>query len=164
MKILILGCAGSGKSTLARNLGEKLDIPIFHMDQLFWKKGWVASSDKEMTLQLEQIVHRNDWIIDGNYNRFLPQRIPHADEIIYIQLPRWQNIWRVIRRFLQYREKTRPDLVEGCPEHLDWKFLSWIWQFQKKVHPQTIQQINASQKTYTILHSQKDIDQFLRER
>jgi len=34
-KIMIIGCGGSGKSTLAKRLGEKLKLPIIHLDQLF---------------------------------------------------------------------------------------------------------------------------------
>ena len=39
-KILIIGCSGSGKSTLAVALGEKLGLPVVHLDQLWWKEGW----------------------------------------------------------------------------------------------------------------------------
>lgn len=41
-KILVLGCPGSGKSTLSRRLGPLLDIPVVHMDRLFWTPGWVS--------------------------------------------------------------------------------------------------------------------------
>lgn len=36
-RIMLIGSGGSGKSTLARELGEKLNIPVYHLDVLFWK-------------------------------------------------------------------------------------------------------------------------------
>ena len=123
MRILVLGCSGSGKSTLSRSLGQTLDIPVFQMDKLFWKENWVESSDEELAEKLEEIVALKDWIIDGNFSRFLPHRLERTEEIIYINLPRWQNLWRVTKRYLQYRGQTRPDMGDGCNEKLDLEFL-----------------------------------------
>ena len=36
-KIILIGSGGSGKSTLARQLGNKLNIKVHHLDALFWK-------------------------------------------------------------------------------------------------------------------------------
>lgn len=34
-RVLIIGNSGGGKSTLARRLGEKLGLPVIHLDVLF---------------------------------------------------------------------------------------------------------------------------------
>ena len=36
-RVVILGCAGSGKTTLARTMGERLSLPVIHLDTLL---GW----------------------------------------------------------------------------------------------------------------------------
>lgn len=36
-KIIIIGSGGAGKSTLAKQLGEKLELPVIHLDALFWR-------------------------------------------------------------------------------------------------------------------------------
>ena len=51
-KILIIGCSGSGKSTLAVALGEKLGLPVVHLDQLWWKEGWRNVTREEFDSRL----------------------------------------------------------------------------------------------------------------
>lgn len=37
-KITILGVPSSGKTTLANKLGSVLNIPVTHLDKIFWKE------------------------------------------------------------------------------------------------------------------------------
>ena len=46
-KILVIGSGGSGKSTFSRRLGEKLGLPVVHLDQLYWRPGWVETPKVE---------------------------------------------------------------------------------------------------------------------
>ncbi|MFZ3034860.1 MAG: hypothetical protein WA138_12715 [Parvibaculum sp.] len=40
-RILIIGGPGGGKSTLTRALMQKLDLPVTHLDQIWWTPGWI---------------------------------------------------------------------------------------------------------------------------
>ena len=35
-RILVLGCSGSGKSTFSIELHNKTDIPLYHLDMMYW--------------------------------------------------------------------------------------------------------------------------------
>lgn len=35
-RVIIVGNSGSGKSTLAREMGERLGLPVDHLNILFW--------------------------------------------------------------------------------------------------------------------------------
>lgn len=38
-RVLVIGPCGAGKSTLGVELGQKVGLPVFHMDQLDWQPG-----------------------------------------------------------------------------------------------------------------------------
>ena len=72
-RIIIIGCGGAGKSTLARKLGEVLDLPVVHLDKLFWKPGWVETTAEEFDALLAMELAKDKWIMDGNFNRTMPE-------------------------------------------------------------------------------------------
>ena len=37
-KIIVIGCPGSGKSTFSLALYNKTNIPVYHLDMMFWNK------------------------------------------------------------------------------------------------------------------------------
>ena len=88
-KILIIGCSGSGKSTLAVALGEKLGLPVVHLDQLWWKEGWRNVTREEFDSRLAMAMNMDGWIIDGNYSRTMEMRLAKCDTVIYLDFGRW---------------------------------------------------------------------------
>ena len=98
-RIVILGCAGSGKSTLARLLGERLALPVFHLDQMFWQPGWVKPSDELFDRRVREAVVGESWVIEGNYDRrSFKWRLPRADTLIWMDMPRMTCLRRVLGR------------------------------------------------------------------
>lgn len=129
-RVMIVGGPGSGKSILARQLGERTGLPVFHMDQIHWLPGWVERS-KEDKDRLSSEVHQQErWIFEGGHSRTYPERIARADTFIWLDVPVWLRMVRVLRRSWRYRGQSRPDLTEGCPEQFSTetlKFLHFIW-------------------------------------
>ena len=75
-----------------------------------------------------------DWVIDGNYSLlYREERFDLADQIIFLDYPRFRCLFRVIRRYFRYRGTTRADVADGCPERIDAAFVRWIlWEGRTK--------------------------------
>jgi len=122
-KIILVGSGGSGKSTLAKQLGDKLSLKVYHLDAIFWKPNWVGVPKNEQREIQHELIKNEKWIIDGNYGGTMGIRLKAADTIIFLDVHRTICIYRAFKRMLQYRNKTRPDMGEGCEERLDFGFI-----------------------------------------
>lgn len=125
-RVLVIGPCGAGKSTLATILAGRLKLPLFHMDQLNWKPGWVESSKDEITSKLQEIVATDRWLIDGTYGGTLAPRLDRADTVVYLDFPISLCVRRLLKRIWTYRGRSRPDMTEGCPERFDIAFLFYL--------------------------------------
>ncbi|MEI5907333.1 DNA topology modulation protein [Bacillus spongiae] len=162
-KIALIGSGGSGKSTLATELGNKLNINVFHLDQLLWNPNWAATSYEEQRQIQNELLSESSWIIDGNYNRTMDIRLEAADTIIFLDISRYICVSRVFKRKLKYHNRTRPDMREGCIEKFDLKFLKWVWDYPKTKKPNVLNKLNQlkKEKEIIILKTPKEIKQFL---
>lgn len=161
-RILIIGCGGAGKSTLARQLGEKLNLPVVHLDSIFWLPGWVEMEKDEFDARIRTEMAKETWILDGNYNRTLPERIARCDTIIYLDFSRTACLYGIFKRLLTNIGKTRPDMGEGCPERFDWEFIQWVWNFNKNKREKYYRLLNEAEGVETIvLKNRRMVRRFL---
>src|SRR5687767_13223841 len=137
-RILVIGSGGAGKSTLARDMGERLRLPVVHLDRLYWRAGWTKPSADEWTRQVAELIGGDAWVMDGNYSGTLDLRIPAADTIVFLDLPRIVCLWRVLRRRLAFRGRTRPEMHPDCPERITWEFIDWIWTYPTRSRPRVL--------------------------
>ncbi|MGE6491488.1 DNA topology modulation protein [Exiguobacterium sp. NPDC077395] len=151
-RILIIGSGGAGKSTLARQLGERLHLDVYHLDALMWRPGWVMAPREERIDIQQQLVKKDQWIIDGNFGNTLDLRLQAADTVILIDLPRIVCVYRVLKRVIRYRGTTRPDMGASCEEKLDFAFLKWVWNFPDVQRPQLLRQIQQHPKQPNLIH------------
>lgn len=162
-RIVIIGCGGAGKSTLARQLGEKLELPVVHLDKLWWKPGWAESTPEEFDEKLAAELEKPRWIMDGNFNRTMPQRLSKCDTVIYLDFSRFACLMGVLKRVLTTHGKVRPDMGEGCPERFDVDFLKWIWYYNPNNREKNYRLLNEAEGIGTIvLKNRRMVRRFLR--
>lgn len=160
---MLIGSGGSGKSTLAREMGETLGIEVFHLDKLFWKRGWTETPRDEWVRVQSELVQKKQWIIDGNFGGTIDIRLQAADTVIFIDMPRIICMYRVLKRQIQYYNRTRPDMGEECNEKVDLAFLKWIWHYPKRNRPRVLAVLQSisSEKSVVHLRTRRDVRTFL---
>ncbi len=164
-KILILGCGGSGKSTLALELSKKLNVPVIHLDQAYWKPNWVKTETEEWETVVKEIMKRPTWVMDGNYGGTMDMRLKVADTVIFLKMPTWLCLYRVIKRTLQYYGQSRPTMTKGCPERWSWEFYHYILFYNKTRTPNILKKLKVLpvDKKVFIINSSKEKSDFLKK-
>jgi adenylate kinase family enzyme len=162
-RILVIGSGGAGKSTFARRLGKILNIEVVHLDSLYWRPGWAETPKQEWKKTVEDIIARDSWIIDGNYSGTLELRFEACDTVIFLDIERMICLWRVIKRAVEYRNRNRPDMAEGCPERINLEFMLWVWNYKKRSRPKIVRVLkeNAHNKKVIWLRSDAEAERFL---
>ena len=83
-KVVVLGCSGSGKSTFSLQLHNATGLPLYHLDNVWWKPDRTHITRDEFDKRLDDLVNRDSWIIDGDYSRTYEKRIGACDTIIFL--------------------------------------------------------------------------------
>jgi adenylate kinase family enzyme len=166
-RVLIIGSSGSGKSTLARQLGARLELPVIHLDRHYWHPGWVGTPNAEWQRAVAQLIQRDTWIMDGNYRTTLQTRLDAADSVVFLDLPPWICVLRAIKRRIQYHNRPRPDIADGCKEPLLdpqlFQFIGHVLSYPDRAKPYVMKQLTAiaNEKHVVLLQSTKDVNNFL---
>lgn len=163
-RVLVIGPGGSGKSTFAKRLGRILGIDVKHLDSFYWRAGWTKPSEEDWINQVNELISAESWILDGNFGGTLARRVERCDTIIFLDMPRILCLWRVTKRRLTYRNRSRPDIAEGCNEKIDLEFIDWVWNYSSRSRPRVLKLLeeNKARKKIVWLRSNAEVERFLR--
>ena len=119
--------------------------------------------DPEWDRMIDELIARDEWVMDGNYGRTLAKRLEAADTVVFLDLPRLVCTWRILRRRFRHLGQTRPDVAPGCPEHLTWEFVHWVWTYPSRRRPGILRQLEAlgSDKRVFVLKTRSEVRSFL---
>jgi adenylate kinase family enzyme len=96
---IIASASGNGKTTLGRELAARMGVVFVELDALVHGPGWSETPDEVLVAQVEPILAKNGWVIDGTYMRKLGDRVlAAADVVLWLDLP--IHVWlpRLVRR------------------------------------------------------------------
>lgn len=125
-RILVIGCPGAGKTYFAKALGKIINLPVIHMDNLYWHKDKTSISKEELEEKLLPFLKGDSWIIDGNYHDTLKQRLEYATDVFFLNMPRETCIEGILERIDQPRDdipwiETKKDAMELIEWTIDYE-------------------------------------------
>ena len=155
-RILIIGCPGSGKSTLSGELHRATGTPLYHLDMMYWNPDKTTVGKELFKERLSQVLAKERWIIDGNYQSTMEQRMAACDTVIFLDYPKELCLQGVKAR----AGKPRSDLP-WIEEEIDEEFLDFICDFGQEIRPKILALLQkyADKKIY-ILKNRGEAEKF----
>lgn len=130
-KIMVIGSPGAGKSTFARKLQKKTHLPLYYLDMLWHRADKTNVSREEFDARLGEILQKDAWIIDGNYQRTLEMRLQACDTVFLLDFPLEICLAGVKSRIGKPRED-----MPWIETEFDAEFKQWILDFPTNQLPQ----------------------------
>jgi adenylate kinase family enzyme len=164
-KIAIIGCGGSGKTTLATLLGARLGLPVLHIDSHYWRivDGERIESTPEQWADAHRCLVAGDrWIIEGMKLGVLDERLRCADTVVYLDVSTLTCLLGILCRRMRHRGAMRADL--GVYDHINWRFLRWVWSFRRRQRPRVLQQLHGFDGELIVLRSRAEVRRFVGSR
>lgn len=86
-RVIVIGCPGSGKSTFSKSLHKITNIPLLHLDMIFWNSDKTTVEKTVFLEKLSKALQKDEWIIDGNYASTMELRMNACDTVIFFDYP-----------------------------------------------------------------------------
>jgi adenylate kinase family enzyme len=160
-RIAIIGCGGSGKSHLARRLAEHLDLPLTHLDAVYYDDEWNTLPKEKFAAIQQQLVAAPRWVIEGNYASTLPIRLAAADTVVFLDLPARTCLRGILQRRLRHGAGQHQEI--GVYDRITWNFVRYILGYRRSMRPRVEKLVaeHGRQAELVVLRSRRAARRFL---
>ena len=158
-RVIVIGCPGSGKSHFSKILQEKTALPLYHLDMIYWKADRTHLPKEEFRAKLRELLMEEAWIIDGNYNSTMEERLQACDTVFFLDYP----VEVCLSGALERRGKVRTDMAwtEGENE-TDEEFLGFIRSYNEESRPNVLRLLEQHpEKQAVIFHGREEATEYL---
>lgn len=157
-KVIVIGCPGGGKSTFSRKLHDLTDLPLYHLDRMYWNPDRTKVEKSVFRERLAEVIGKDAWIIDGNYGSTMEWRIEASDTVFFLDYPTevcLEGIWA-------RKGKPRSDML-WVETGDDEEFLQFIRDYREESRPKVLNLLEKyPDKTVFIFHARDEADEFLK--
>ena len=151
-RIAVLGCSGSGKSTFSIQLHNITKLPLYHLDNIWWRSDRTHISRDEFDRKLDDLVNRDSWILDGDYSRTYEKRIAACDTVFFLDYGEEVCMQGIIDRI----GKERID-IPWIDNKLNPELVKLVKNYETVEKPVLIELLNKySDKDIIILYSRQE--------
>ncbi|MCH4014985.1 MAG: adenylate kinase [Solobacterium sp.] len=158
-KAIVIGCPGAGKSTFARKLRDQSSLPIYYLDMIWHQPDRTALSREIFDRKVDEILGREEWIIDGCYVSTLEKRMAACEAVFLLDYPIEMCLDGASKRIGKKRED-----MPWVEEEMDEEFRQWIVDFPKRDRPVILALLQKySTKENHIFQERAEADRYLKE-
>lgn len=135
-RVLVVGTSGAGKTTLAGRISARLGIEHVEIDALYHGPAWTPRP--EFLDDVRAFAAREGWVTEWQYAAARPLLLKRATLVVWLDLPLWLRLTRVVRRTVRRRWR-RTELWNGNVESSLWRsftdpegIIRWAWHTRHK--------------------------------
>lgn len=157
-RVIVIGCPGSGKSTFSKVLHTVTDIPLYHLDMMYWNADKTTVEKSIFLERLDEVLKKDSWIIDGNYASTMERRMSVCDTVIFLDYPTEICLAGLRER----RGKPRDDMPWTETEE-DTAFTEYVSNFREHSRPAVLELLEKY-RNKSIMHftGREQTDSFLK--
>lgn len=156
-KIIVIGCPGAGKSVFSGALRDKLGLPLYHLDMMYWNADKTTVEKSVFLDRLHTVLGKDEWIIDGNYGSTMELRLAACDTVIFLDYPSEVCLAGIKAR----RGKPRDDMPWTETEE-DGEFTEYVKSYNKTQRQGVLALLEKySGKNVVIFKCREQADEFL---
>jgi len=161
-RFLVFGGICSGKTHFTNQLQERLNIPVYHLDDLFWYGNWENIGKEKLLQECRQIAEQEpNWIIEGNYKVVREALWQDATHVFFCDASFPTIVLRTWKRSMSKDRHGVPQKVrEACDsrEHF-WELIQHVWKYRRtkrKAELAFCEEIRAKGANVQIVRTDKD--------
>lgn len=142
----------------SRKLRDATGLSLYYLDMIWHKPDGTNISREEFDKQLDSIISRDSWIIDGNYQRTLETRIKACDTVFLFDLPTEICIEGALSRIGKKRED-----MPWFENELDPEFRQWIESYRANQLPEVYRLLEKykNNREIVVFRTREQADKFI---
>jgi adenylate kinase family enzyme len=134
-RIVIIGNSGSGKSFLAGAISSKTEMPVIHLDKLFWVSGGFNEKRpvEVVHAEIESKKKEDEWIVEGVFGELAERFLDRADYLIWLDLS-----WPTCRNGLLARGSESSKQLDPVKAEENFQnLLTWAENYWNRTNPRS---------------------------